>query len=53
MFRIVKGVVEGEKGKNAVLEKIKRSMEGKKVPKHIQKIFDEEARRYSAMDESS
>ena len=46
MFRIVKGVVEGEKGKNAVLEKILRMLEGKKVPKHIKKIFDEEAKRY-------
>jgi len=53
VFKIVKGAVEGEKGKGGIINILRKKLKGKKVPAHIQKIFDEELMKFNSIDEMS
>lgn len=53
VFKIVKGAVEGEKGKSGVINLLRKKLKGKKVPEHIQKVFEEELQKYNSIDEMS
>jgi ATP-dependent Lon protease len=45
--------VEGEKGKQGIISKLKKTLEEKKAPPHVIKIFEEEIRKFSSIDEMS
>lgn len=53
MFKIVKGAVEGKKGKEALVEKMNERLKECKPPEHVLKIFEEESKRYLMMDDMS
>lgn len=46
MFRIVKGAVEGKKGKEAIIEAMTKKMEKTNPPAIVTKLFTEESKRY-------
>lgn len=49
----MKGAVEGEKGKAGIINILKKKLKGKKVPVHVQKVFEEELQKYMSIDEMS
>lgn len=53
VFKIVKGVVEGDKGKHGVIARLKKTLEDKKPPPLVVKIFEEELRKFTSIDEMS
>jgi len=53
VFRIVKGTVEGEKGKAGIINIFRKKMKGKKPPPHVQKILDEELQKFNSIDDMS
>ena len=53
VFKIVKGAVEGEKGRAGVINILRKKMKGKKPPAHVQKIFEEELQKFNSIDEMS
>lgn len=53
VFKIVKGVVEGEKGKQGIISNLRKILNSKKPPEHVIKIFEEEIRKFESLDEMS
>jgi len=53
VFRIVKGAVEGDKGKQSVMDKLRAQFVEKKPPAHVVKVFEDEMKRFSSLEEMS
>ena len=51
MFRIVKDAVLGKKGKDALINRWRNTLQDKKAPESVWKIFDDEANKYAQMDD--
>lgn len=53
MFKIVKGAVEGKKGKEAIVEVMQKKLSQTNPPEHVKKIFAEEVQKYLQLDDMS
>lgn len=53
VFRIVKTAVEGEKGKQGIIVKLRKQLMAKKPPQHVVKVFEDEAKRFESLEEMS